>query len=114
MGWHHAHWTALSRRREYVRIRDRNRRAEPCRSDVDRDTRRNYAAFCHPGIKYIESLLALAASNNLADTRCEDVHCCDRSAVVVHSHVEGFNIFWIVQYDHGPLDVLLSQVALML
>src|SRR6476661_449188 len=34
--------------------------------------------------------------------------------VVVYSHVEGFNILWIIQHDDGPLDVLLSEIALVL
>src|SRR6516165_1178043 len=72
------------------------------------------AALRHPSVQHVEPLFALAAANDLADTRSEHVHCCDRSAVVVHSHIEGFNILWVVHYDHGPLDVLLSEVALML
>jgi transcriptional regulator with XRE-family HTH domain len=43
------------------------------------------AAFFHSRVQHVEPLLALAAANNLADTRCENVHRCDRSAIVVYS-----------------------------
>jgi hypothetical protein len=38
------------------------------------------AALCHPSVQHVEPLLVLTAADNLANARCEHVHCCDSSA----------------------------------
>src|SRR3984893_1881120 len=49
------------------------------------------AALGHIAVQYVETLLALAAADDLADPRRQYVHCRDRAAVVVEAHVEGLD-----------------------
>src|SRR5271165_4816963 len=50
------------------------------------------AALGHAAVQYLQPLLALAAADDLADPRRQYVHGRDSVAVVVQSHVEGFNV----------------------
>jgi hypothetical protein len=84
------------------------------------------AALSHAAVQYFEPLLALAAADDLADRRCQRVPTPpspargrglgrgDGAAVVVHPHVEGFDVLRVVHNDDRLLGVFLGQIALML
>ncbi len=72
------------------------------------------AVLGHIAIQYLEPLLALAAADDLADSRRQHVHCGDRAAIVVHPHVEGFDGLRVVRHDDRLLRVFLGQIALVL
>ena len=57
---------------------------------------------------------AFGAADDLADFREEHVHAAHGLAVVVELHIEGFDLLRIVGHDHGALEMLLHQIALML
>jgi hypothetical protein len=71
-------------------------------------------ALGHARIQHLEPLLALAAADDLADPRRQHIHCRARSAVIVHPHVEGFDVLRAVHHDDRLLRVLFSQIPLML
>ena len=60
------------------------------------------------------ALLALAAADDLADARHEQVGRRHRLAVVVQAHVEGLDVLRIVGHKHGLFVHLLGQIALVL
>jgi hypothetical protein len=72
------------------------------------------AALGYAPVQYFEPLLALAAADDLADPRRQEVHCRDRAPVIVGAHVEGFDRLRVVHRDDRLLGVLLGQVALVL
>src|SRR5712671_6480028 len=54
------------------------------------------AALHHARVQHLEPLLALAAADDLTDPWCEHVHGGDGAPVVVHSHVERFDVLRVV------------------
>src|SRR6266849_538235 len=72
------------------------------------------AALGHARIEHFEPLLALAAADDLADPRRQDVHRRDGPAVSVYPHVERLDVLWVVHHDDRLLGVLFGQVALVL
>ena len=64
--------------------------------------------------EHLEPLLALAATDDLADARHEQVHRRDRLAVVVAAHVEGFDLFRVVVDRGGTAEMMFGQVTLVL
>ena len=64
--------------------------------------------------QHVVTLLALAAADDLADARRQDVHRGDGLPVVVAAHVEGFDLVRIVGDDHRLLEKLFGEVALVL
>ncbi len=66
------------------------------------------AAFCHPSVQHIESLFALAAFNNLADTQNARTSIAATDLPCRSLAIEGLNFLWMIQNDLGALDVLLS------
>jgi hypothetical protein len=46
--------------------------------------------------------------------RGQDFHCCYRPAVVVHPHIEGFDVLRVVHHDDRLFRVFLGQIALVL
>ena len=70
--------------------------------------------LAHPRVEDVEALLALAAADDLADARGEDVHRGDGLPVVVDAHVEGLDLLRVVHHHDGTADVHLGQVALVL
>jgi hypothetical protein len=59
------------------------------------------AALGHAPVQDLQPLLALATADDLADPRRQHIHRRDRPAVVVQSHVEGFDVLRVVHHDHG-------------
>ena len=68
----------------------------------------------HQRLQNIETLLALAAADDFADAGNEQIHRGGGFAIVVLTHVEGFDAFRVVEDGHGAFDVLLGQKALVL
>ena len=66
-------------------------------------------ALGHAAVQYVEPLLALAAADDLADPGRQHVHRGDRSAVVVHPHVERLDVLPVIHHDHRLLGVLLVR-----
>ena len=73
-----------------------------------------YSRLGHPALQYVPPFFTLAASDELADARHQDVHRPDGLSVVVHAHVEGLDSLGIVRDDHRLLYFLLGQVAFVL
>jgi hypothetical protein len=65
-------------------------------------------------VKNFEVFLSGRASNNLTNTRDQDIHCLDSLAVFIQLHVEGLDVLGIVEEDNGSIENFLSEVALML
>ena len=60
------------------------------------------------------ALFALAAADDLADSRRQHVHRGDGLAVVVAAHVERLDLLRIIRDDHRLPEELLGEVALVL
>ena len=61
----------------------------------------------HPGAPLAENL------HDLPDSRSQNIHGCNRFLVVVHSHVEGFDILGVVHHHHRASHMLLREPALV-
>src|SRR5205807_5772330 len=72
------------------------------------------AELGHARVEHVEPLLALAATDDLADPGRENVHRRHGLTVVVHAHVEGFDRLRIVHHDDRLLHVLFRQITLVL
>src|SRR5215472_15971111 len=72
------------------------------------------AALGRALVQDVEPLLALAATDDLADPRRQNVHCGDSAATVIEPHVKGFDGLRVVHHDDRLLRVFLSQIALVL
>jgi len=70
--------------------------------------------FVHALLEHIQTLFPLAAADQLADIRHQQVRCRDGLAVIVHAHVEGLDVLRVVGQEQRSLDDLLAQIALML
>ncbi len=65
-------------------------------------------------VEHVETLLALAAADDLADAGDEAVRRRDGLAVVVHAHVESLDVLGVIGDEDGLFEHFLGQVALML
>mmetsp|Transcript_46905 Transcript_46905/g.114251 ORF Transcript_46905/g.114251 Transcript_46905/m.114251 type:complete len:270 (-) Transcript_46905:762-1571(-) len=65
-------------------------------------------------LEQAHALLPLAPPDDLPALREEHVHCSNGLAVAVEAHVEGLDLFGVVVHDHGPVEDLLSEIALLL
>ena len=70
--------------------------------------------FGHALIEYLEALFTLGTADDLADPGGQYVHGGNSLAVIVETHVEGFDVFRVVLHHHRRLEVLLGQIALVL
>ena len=70
--------------------------------------------FCALFLQDVQTLLALAASDDFSNPRDQDIHGCDRFAVVIGTHVEGLDARRIIGDNHGTPHVFLHQPTLML
>ena len=62
----------------------------------------------------VEPLLTLAAADDLADARHEAVRRGDGLAVVIHAHIKRLDVLRVIRDEHGLVEHLLGQVALVL
>ena len=70
--------------------------------------------FPQASLEHVEPFFTLAAADDLADFRDEDIHCPHGPAVVVGPHVEGFDTARIVVEDDRPAKLLLGQISFVL
>jgi hypothetical protein len=61
--------------------------------------------------KDVETFFSLATSNDFSDARHKNVHGCDGFAIIVETHVEGFDFLRVVIHCCRTLEVLFSEVA---
>mmetsp|Transcript_18809 Transcript_18809/g.57856 ORF Transcript_18809/g.57856 Transcript_18809/m.57856 type:complete len:220 (-) Transcript_18809:1146-1805(-) len=66
------------------------------------------------GLEDVEVVLALGAADDFADFGDEEVHGRDGLVVVVELHVEGLDVFWIINQDDGAFVDDVRQVLLVL
>ena len=62
----------------------------------------------------LSDLLPLAATDDFADSRSQDVHGGDGLLVVVQAHVEGLDVLRVVHQHDGLSDQFLGAVPLVL
>ncbi len=70
--------------------------------------------FAKAAFEYVQSLLSLTTTDDLTDSRHQHIHRRHGLLIVIHSHVEGFDLLRIVRENDRPLDVLLRQISFML
>mmetsp|Transcript_62946 Transcript_62946/g.149118 ORF Transcript_62946/g.149118 Transcript_62946/m.149118 type:complete len:241 (+) Transcript_62946:269-991(+) len=67
----------------------------------------------HSCEQHVQTLLTLTSTNDLPNLWKQTIHGRDRLAVVVETHVEGLDVLGPVGDEHGALDELLCEVALV-
>ena len=70
-----------------------------------------HAELIHTCVKDVESFFSLAAADDLADSRNEKVACRNCLAVIVHAHIEGFDVLWIVCDEYRLFEYLFCEVS---
>ena len=75
---------------------------------------RVHAQLLDAALQNVQPLLALAAADDLADAGHQTVCRGHGLAVVVQAHVEGLDLLGIVGDEHGALEHLLGEIALVL
>jgi len=90
------------------------RRAEAPEIEIPPVDRLVEAERLDPPLQDVEPLLALRASDDLAEARNEDVHGADGPAVLVELHIEGLDLLRVVGDDEGAADHLLGEEFLVL
>ena len=73
-----------------------------------------HAKLHDAALEHIETLLALAAADDLADAGHKAVRRGDSFAVVVQAHIERLDLLGIIGDEHGALEDLLGEKALVL
>ena len=68
----------------------------------------------HARLEHVETLLSLAAADDLADAGDKTVRRRDGLSVVVEAHVKGLDLARIVRDEDGLFEDLLGEIALML
>src|SRR5690349_5044028 len=68
----------------------------------------------HARFQDLQAFLALAPSDNLANSRHQQVHRRHRFVVVVQPHVERFDLLWVIKDSDRTFEMLLAQPALVL
>ena len=67
----------------------------------------------HARFEDIEAFFTLGPAYDLANTGKQDIHGPYGIVILIHAHVKGFNLLWIVGQDHRFLKMLLYQIPLM-
>ena len=67
----------------------------------------------HAGSQLIIIIFPLASSDDLPDSRNKTVYCCNRFIVIIHLHIESFDILRIVRYKYRTLVNFLCQITFM-
>mmetsp|Transcript_42244 Transcript_42244/g.99192 ORF Transcript_42244/g.99192 Transcript_42244/m.99192 type:complete len:214 (-) Transcript_42244:1071-1712(-) len=65
----------------------------------------------HACIQSVQALLSLGAADNFTNPRCENIHCSDCFAILIHAHVECFDILGIVVDNDSTFELLLREPA---
>ena len=73
-----------------------------------------HAQLTDPCRQLVKIILSLASADDLADARYEAVHCRYGLSILIHLHIEGFDLIRIVRHEHRALVNLLRQITLML
>ena len=73
-----------------------------------------HAVLFDSGFEHIVSLFSLAASDDLADSRNQQIACCNGFAVIIESHVESLYFLRIIRYKYRLLEDLLCNIPFML
>ena len=63
--------------------------------------------------QFVIIVFPLAASDDLADSRYQTVHCCHRFSVLIELHVKCLDLFRIVRYKDRTLVHHFCQITLM-
>ena len=72
------------------------------------------AQLLHAGLQHVEALLTLRAANQLTDAGNQHIGGGHGLAVLVLAHVECLDFLRVVGDEHGLLEDLLGQIALVL
>ena len=70
--------------------------------------------LAHAVLQYLQPFLPLRSADDLADPREQDVHRAHGLAVLVHFHVECFDVLRIIRQDHRPFEVVHQEVLVLL
>lgn len=70
-----------------------------------------HVEFVESFIEVVESFFALATADDFADTGDEDVHGGDGFIIVVHAHIEGFDIFGVIDDGDGSTDDFFGEAT---
>mgnify|MGYP001646557849 CR=1 FL=1 len=73
-----------------------------------------HAKLLDAALEHVETLLALAAADDLADAGHKAVRRGDGFAVVVQAHIERLDLLGIIGDEHGALEDLLGEETLVL
>ena len=73
-----------------------------------------HTQFFHTRCQLLIVVFSLASSDDLTDTRYQTVYCCHSLIVIIHLHIECFDILRIICYKYRTLKSLLCQITLML
>jgi len=71
------------------------------------------ARLLDPFVKGIMVILTLAPSYDLADLGHQDIHCPNCLFILVHLHIKGLDLFWIVYQYYGAFEDLFTEITLM-
>ena len=88
--------------------------AEPAQIHVPGVIGAVHAQLIHAGLQQIVALLTLAAADQLAHARHQHIRRSNSLAVLVLAHVEALDLLGIIGHEHGLLENLLGEVALVL
>ena len=68
----------------------------------------------HTFLKFLNVILSLASTDDLTDSRHQTVHSCNSLVILIHLHVECFDLLRIVCYKYRFLKDFFCQITLML
>lgn len=69
--------------------------------------------ICESFLEEVQSFFALTTADDFTDARYEHIHGANGFAVVIASHVKGFDGGGIIEEDHGALNVLFGKESLV-
>ena len=67
----------------------------------------------HVFLEHLEPFFALAAADDFANARDEQIHRCDRLVIVIQTHVERLNLFRIIENRNRTFEMFLGQPTLV-
>ena len=73
-----------------------------------------HSQFLHTSQQLVVVIFSLAAADNLPDSRNQTIHCCYCLVILIHLHIKGLNLFWIICNKYRSFIDFLCKISLML
>ena len=68
----------------------------------------------HTFLKFLNVILSLASTDDLTDSRHQTVHSCNSLVILIHLHVESFDLLRIICYKYRFLKDFFCKITFML